>query len=147
MYAGEDLNPTGYVDSDFAGCRDTRRSTEGNIFVVAGGPVSWESKRQETVALSTVKAEYMAFTRATTQALWLTKFFSEIGLPIKTPVIINAGNEGLISNSLNYKNYQRTKHINVKHYFVKERTSQGDVTFQYIPSAQNLADLFTKPLP
>ena len=82
--------------------------------------MSWESKCQETVALSTVKAEYMAFTRATTQALWLTKFFSEIRLPIKTPVIINADNEGLISNSLNYKNHQRTKYINVKHYFVKE---------------------------
>ena len=67
--ADAELNPTGYVDSDFAGCKDTRRSTEGNIFIVAGGPVSWESKRQETVALSTVEAEYMGFSRATTQAL------------------------------------------------------------------------------
>jgi len=60
-WAGGNLNLIGYVDSDFTGCKDTRRSTEGTIFIVAGGPVSWESKWQDTVALSTVKAEYMAF--------------------------------------------------------------------------------------
>ena len=66
---GESLKPYGYVDSNYAGCKDTRQSTEGNIFMVAEGPVSWESKRQDTVALSTVEAEYMVFTKATTQAL------------------------------------------------------------------------------
>jgi len=58
------LDPIGYVDSDFAGCRESRRSTEDNIFIVIGGLVSWESKCQETMTLSTVEAEYMAFTRA-----------------------------------------------------------------------------------
>jgi len=64
-----DLNPISYVDSDFARYKDTRCSTEGNIFLMAGGPISWESKKQETVALSTVEAEYMAFSQATTQVL------------------------------------------------------------------------------
>jgi len=73
----EKLSLTGFVDSDYAGCKDIRRSTEGNIFIVAGEPVSWESKCQETVVLSTVEAEFMAFTWATTQALWLSKFFDE----------------------------------------------------------------------
>jgi len=62
--ARSDLNPIGYVDSDFAGCRELRCSTEGNTFIIAGGLVSWESKHQETVGLSTVEAEYIAFTRA-----------------------------------------------------------------------------------
>jgi len=70
----------GYVDSDFAGCKNTRRSTEGNIFMVAGGLVSWKTKRQDTVALLTVEAEFMAFSQAITQALWLLKYFEEIGL-------------------------------------------------------------------
>jgi len=61
------------MDSDFADCKDMCCSTKENIFVVAGGPVLWESKRQETVALSTVKAEYMSFSRAMTQALWISK--------------------------------------------------------------------------
>jgi len=78
IYRGsEKLSSTGFVDSDYAGCKDTRRSTEGNIFIVAGEPVSWESKCQETIALSTVEAKFMAFTWATTQALWLSKFFDE----------------------------------------------------------------------
>jgi len=63
------LKPIEYVDSDYAGCKDTRCSTEGNVFVVAGGPISWKYKRQDTVALSTVETEFMAFLRATTQAL------------------------------------------------------------------------------
>jgi len=74
------LNPIGYVDSDFVGCKESRQSTEGNIFIVTGGLVSWESKCQETVALSTVEVEYMAFTRAMSQAIWLSKFFDEVGL-------------------------------------------------------------------
>jgi len=60
---GGTLNPIGYVDSDYAGCKDTRRSTKENVFIVAGGPVSWESKHQETVVLSIVESEYMAFVK------------------------------------------------------------------------------------
>jgi len=66
---GSSLEPIGYIDSDYAGYRDTRWSTEGNIFLVASGPISWEYKRQDTVALSTVEAEFMAFSKTTTQAL------------------------------------------------------------------------------
>ena len=63
------LNLIGYVDSDYAGCKDTKHSTEGNVFIIAGGLVSWESKCQETVALSIVESEYMAFTCAMAQTL------------------------------------------------------------------------------
>ena len=147
MYrAGTTLNPVGYVDSNFAGCKNTRRSTEGNIFVVAGGPVSWETKRQDTVALSTVEAEFMAFSRATTQALWLLKFFEEIGLPAARPITIYANNNGAISISTNNKNHRHTKHIDVRHHFVKERTEADDISFKYIPSSQNMANFLTKPL-
>ena len=72
-----------YVDSDYAGCKDMCQSIEGNIFIVAGGLVLWESKWQKIVTLSIVEVEYMAFTRATAQVLYLTKFFNKIGLPIK----------------------------------------------------------------
>jgi len=81
-HTGATLDPVEYVDSDFAGCKNTRCSTEGNIFVVVGGPVSWETKRQDMVALSTVEAKFMVFSWATTQALWLLKYFEEIGLPV-----------------------------------------------------------------
>ena len=63
-YANGILEPVRYVNSDFAGCKNLRQSTKGNVFTVAGGPISWKSKHQETVALSTVEAEYMAFSCA-----------------------------------------------------------------------------------
>jgi len=75
------------------------------IFIVAGGPVSWESKRQDTVALSTAEAEYMAFSRTTTQAIWISKYFDEVGLPTQKPIVIHADNSGAISNSINHKNH------------------------------------------
>ena len=145
--ADGELSPTGYVDSDFAECKDTHHSIEGNIFIVAGGPVSWESKRQETIALSTVEAEYMGFSRAATQALWISKYLSKIELPTLRPIMIHADNNGSISHSLNNKNHWRTKHIDVRHHFVKDQVKWGNITFQYIPSSNNIADLFTKPFP
>jgi len=123
------LNPTGYVDSDFAGCKDTRRSTEGNIFIVVGEPVLWESKRQETVALSTVEAEYMGFSRATTQALWISKYFTEIRLPTPKPIVVHVDNNGSIFHSLNDKNYHRTKYIDMWHHFIKDQVKCGNITF------------------
>ena len=104
------------VDSDYTRCKDTRQLTEGHIFVVAGGPVSWQSKWQETVALSTVELEYMAFTCATAQALWIQRFFAEIGLPVITPINIFADNSGSISNSITDKQHRCTKHIDIKFY-------------------------------
>jgi len=78
---------------------------EGNIFIIAGGSSSWESKWQETMVSSTVKAEYMAFTRAMSQAIWLSKFFDKVGLPINKPVIIHGDNVESISNTVNDKNH------------------------------------------
>jgi len=89
----------------------------------------------------------MAFTRATAQALWIMKFFTEIGLPVTNPITIYADNNGSISNSTNDKNHRRTKHIDVKFHFVKEHMKKGEIMFTYIPSSDNLADLFTKSLP
>ncbi|KAF7763932.1 hypothetical protein Agabi119p4_8469 [Agaricus bisporus var. burnettii] len=145
-FRNANMRPFGYVDADHAGDTDGSRSTEGHVFFMAGGPISWASKRQETVALSTVEAEYMAFTRAVQQAMWISKFMDEVALEQDRPVNIFADNNGAIANTQNNKNHRRTKHIRVKHHFTKERVATGDVTFTYIPSADNLADILTKPL-
>jgi len=98
---------------DFTGCQATQQSTDKIIFLVVGGPVSWESKCQDTITLLTVEAEYIGFSHTVTQTLWLTKFFKEIGLPIAKPTIINADNTDAISNCLNNKSHCRTKHIDI----------------------------------
>jgi len=113
---------------------------------MAGGPVSWKSKRQETVALSMVEAKYMGFSRVTTQALWISKYLNEIRLPISKPIVIFADNNRSISHSLNDKNHCRIKHIDMWHHFIKNHVKSGDVVFQYIPTSDNITDLFTKPL-
>ena len=77
---GGDLAPIGFVDADYVGDIDTHCSTSGYIFIMAGGPVSWSSKRQVTVALSTTEAEYMSLTQAAQQSLWMYSFMSEVGL-------------------------------------------------------------------
>jgi len=116
------------------------------MFFVGGGLVLWASKYQETIALLTIEAEYMAFTRATQQALWLTKFMEEIHMPQQTPICIFGNNTGAIANTQNNKNHQHTKHINVKHHFVKEKVVMQSVEFNYVSSSENLADILTKPL-
>jgi len=145
-FRNSSLRLFGYVDSDYAGDVDGRKSMEGHMFFVGSGLVSWVSKRQETVALSTVEAEYMAFTRATQQALWLTKFMEEIRMPQQTPICIFGDNTGAIANTQNDKNHRCTKHINVKHHFVKEKVVMQAVEFNYVSSSENLADILTKPL-
>ena len=99
------------------------------------------------MALSTVKVEYMAFTRATSQAIWLSKFFDEVGLQINRPVLIYGDNAESIANTVNNKNHCRTKHIDIKYHFVKEHAKSEQVKFKYMPSTENIADLFIKPLP
>ena len=127
--ADSKLNSTGYVDSNFTGCKNTCCFTEGNIFIIAEGPVLWESKKQETVALSMVEAKYMGFSRVTTQALWISKYLNKIRLLISKPIVIFADNNRLISHSLNNKNHCRTKHIDMQYYFVKDHVKSGDVVF------------------
>lgn len=89
-HRGGSLDPIGFVDADYAGDIDTRRSTSGYVFTIAGGPVSWSAKRQATVALSTTEAEYMALTRAAQQALWMFSFMadrsrSQTQIPSRSP--------------------------------------------------------------
>ena len=85
----------------------------------------------------------MAFTWVTAQVLWLTKYFDKIGLPALLPIIIHADNDSSILNS---KNHCHTKHIDIKHHFVKEHDKLGQVLFKYILSSDNTTDMFTKPL-
>jgi len=115
--------------------------------MIAGGPISWECKRQDTVALFIVEAEFMAFSKATTQALWLSKYFDKVELPIIRPLKVFADNSGSISNSLNDKNHRRTKHVDVQYYFIKEHIKLDNIGFQYIPTTENIANILTKALP
>ena len=142
-----ELSPHAFVDADYGGCKDTRRSTSGYVFLMAGGPVTWSSKRQATVALSTVEAEYVAMSRCAQQMVWMHSWLSEVKVDYATPGLIKGDNRGAIALTKNTKDHGKVKHIDIRHHYIRELLQSGIITTEQVPSADNLADLFTKPLP
>jgi hypothetical protein len=141
-----DLSPTAFVDADYGGCKDTRRSTSGYVVMMSGGAVSWSSKRQATVALSTVEAEYVAMSRCAQQMLWMQSWLKEVDMEVTTPGVIKGDNRGAIALTKNTKDHGKVKHIDIRHHFIRELIDGGAITIEQVSSADNLADLFTKPL-
>ena len=145
-FRGSSMALTGYCDADYAGDVDTRKSTTGYVFIVNGGAISWNSKRQPTVAASTTEAEYMAAAAATKEGLWLRKLFTSLGISL-TAIDINCDNQSTIKLLKNPIFSVRTKHIDVAHHFARERVQRKEVMFNYIPTAEMAADIMTKVLP
>jgi hypothetical protein len=144
---GSGIKPIGYVDADYAGDLETRRSTSGEVFMMSGGPVSWSSKKQATVALSTVEAEYVALTRSAKQAVWMYSFLGELAMPQEKPAVLHCDNMGATSLAKDAKGHARVKHIDIREHYIRERVADGDIEILRVESANNLADLFTKILP
>ena len=113
-----ELSPTAYVDADYGGCRDTRRSTSGYVFTMAGGAVSWSSKRQATVALSTVEAEYVAMSRCAQQMVWMNSWLDKVKIEHSLPRLIKGDNRGAIALTKNTKNHGKVKHIDIRHHYI-----------------------------
>lgn len=137
----------GYSDADWAGDVDDRHSTSGNVFLLAKGAVSWLSKKQATVALSTAEAEYVALTTATQEAIWLRRLLTDVGKPLAEPVVINEDNQGAIAMAKNPVGHARTKHIDIRYHFVREGVQDGAIILKYVATDEMIADILTKPLP
>lgn len=129
----------GYVDADWGGDMDTRRSTTGYIFKVYGGTIAWKPKRQPTVALSTIEAEYMASADAAKQAVWLRLLLEDIGLGLRDQALqLVNDNAGAIALSKNPVNHEKSKHIDMRHDFICEKVEDKTVSLANIPSAENI---------
>ena len=146
VYGGGPAELVGYCDADFAGDLDRRRSTTGYVFIMHGGAVSWRSRLQPTVAVSTMEAEYMAAAQAVREGLWLRKLQQDLGEPAGA-IRIRCDNQGTLKLLKNPVSSQRAKHIDVTHHFVRERVERGEAEFAYCPSTMMLADCLTKALP
>jgi hypothetical protein len=120
----EGLLLTGFCDSDYAGCLDKARSTTGhlyyNIFTLAGGPISWMSCLQSTVSTSSCQAEYQAISETVKETIFLRQLLEDLGHQVSDPTDIFADNQGAIHLSRNPGNHKRTKHIHVRHHFIRE---------------------------
>ncbi|KAL2088069.1 hypothetical protein ACEWY4_016897 [Coilia grayii] len=135
----------GFSDADWGGDQDDRRSTTGNVFLLGGGAVSWLSKKQATVALSTAEAEYVALSQAAQECTWLTRLLSVLGMDA-TPVVILEDNQGAIAIGKNPVDHSRTKHIDIRYHYIRECVQKGQIQLQYCPTDDMKADILTKPL-
>ena len=138
----------GYSDSDWAGDLDDRRSTSGYIFMLSSVGISWKSKKQTSVALSTAEAEYMALSGAVQEAMWLRQLVSELmngGMPTKATVI-HEDNQSTISLAKNPQFHGRAKHIDIQHHFVREKVNDGTIELIYCSAEAMVADVLTKGL-
>ena len=113
---------------------------------MAGGPVTWSSKWQTTVALSTVKAEYVAMSRSAQQMAWMQSWLKEVEVELTVPGLISGDSRGAIALTKNTKDHGKVKHIDIRHHYIWELLQSGIITIKQVSSTDNLADLFTKPL-
>jgi hypothetical protein len=137
-----------FCDADWAADLDNRRSTTGFVLLFNGSIVCWASKKQNTVALSTVEAEYMGISAAAQEIRWLKQFAAELGMTVEEPTILHTDNQTartLASGELSVG--QRTKHIDIRYHFVREMVEAKNLDVKWIPGEGQLADLLTKCLP
>ena len=134
----------GYTDSSYGNFVDDRKSCSGYIFRLGEASISWCSKKQKTVALSTTEAEYMAMSDAARQMIWTQNSLEELRQNYEP--IIHADSNGAIDLSKNQKVSQRSKHIDIRYHFIRSHVN-SDFKLEYISTHDNIADLFTKQLP
>ena len=135
-----------YSDSDWAGCAETRKSTSGYISRIGNCTVSWKSKKQPIVALSTTEAEYIALCAATQEIVWLRRLLEGVDHAQGGATVVYEDNQGAMCLSRNPKDHSRTKHIDVKYHYVRENVEKEVIDVCYIPTADMLADTLTKGL-
>ena len=136
----------GFADASWASDLDSRRSTTGYVFFLHNSVVSWKSKRQPTVATSSTEAEYMALYSATQEAVWLRLLLSELGCTLETATKIYEDNQGCIALAKNPVFHARTKHIDIKYHFLREKVEEGVIELEYMPTDKMVADGLTKSL-
>ena len=139
-----------YSDSDWASSSSDRRSTTGYYFSLSknGPAISWKSRKQATVALSTCEAEYMALCDTAKEAIYLSKVLRDFNLlntqVVQKPVNIHVDNQGAIALGKNPVHHDRSKHIDIRYHFTRECVANNTITITHVESGENTADLFTK---
>ena len=135
----------GYVDSDFAGDLDKRRSTSGYVFTLAGGAISWMSKLQNIFSLSTTEAEYIAASHACKEAIWLKGLFGEFGR-LQQNIKLFCDSRSAIHLAKNLAYHSKSKHIPIKYHFIRQVMTETSVSLKKVHTKENCADMFTKPV-
>ncbi|XP_073153875.1 secreted RxLR effector protein 161-like [Henckelia pumila] len=144
-YTREDDNSLiGYTDSDWAGSIDDRKSTSGYVLCIGTKPIFWSSKKQKTVALSSVEAEYIAATDAACEAIWLRRILKNLEQESKSPTKIFCDNMSAIAMTKNPVFHDISKHIELRHHFIRNLVNDGEIQLTFVSTEEQIADPFTK---
>jgi hypothetical protein len=148
LYLGgtNQISLLGFTDSDWANCLDTRRSVGGHAYTLGSGVVSWQARKQKTVAASSCEAEYTAAFEASKEGIWLRTLLNSINYTTTGPTTICCDNNAAINLSEDPSLHDRVKHIDIKHHFLRERVQSNEISLSYINTNDNIADIFTKAL-
>lgn len=146
-YRKSGLPLKGFCDANWAQDVNDRKSQSGFCFLLAGGLVSWESKKQKVVATSSAEAEYVALTEATKEASYLGYVLHELGYSSQSPIVMFTDSQSAQQMAKFGAHHSRTKHIHYKYHYVREAIDQQIIELRYLPTGEMLADVLTKPLP
>lgn len=148
-----EYKPTGqqlsaFSDADWASSADDRKSTSGYVITLAGSPVYWKTVKQTVIALSTMEAEYVSVAACAREITWMRALLRSLDLEeiIGKSTLILCDSQAAIAHAESYISNSRTKHISIKHHFIREKVKDGTIDLKYIRTNENLADILTKPL-
>lgn len=147
LYEYDNNELAGYVDADWGSSIHDRRSCTGYVFLLSGGAIVWDSRKQRTVALSTTEAEYMAMADAAKEIVHLRRFLLELETSEAKSIKLYVDNMSAQKLAVNPVHHSRTKHIDVRHHFIREVVKSGQVELEHVESGKMLADVLTKFLP
>ncbi|AAD43604.1 T3P18.3 [Arabidopsis thaliana] len=138
---------SGFCDSDYAGCKDTRRSTTGFCILLGSTLISWSAKRQPTISHSSTEAEYRALSDTAREITWISSLLRDLGISQHQPTRVFCDNLSAVYLSANPALHKRSKHFDKDFHYIRERVALGLIETQHIPATIQLADVFTKSLP
>jgi hypothetical protein len=142
---GSTFDLIGYSDTDYAGCKIDRKSTSGTCQFLGRSLVSWASKKQNSVALSTAEVEYIAAGPCCAQLLWMRQTIRDYGYKLRKLHLL-CDNESAVRMVDNPIEHSRTKHIDIRYHFLRDHQQKGDIEIAYVSTHNQLVDIFTKPL-